>query len=89
MEVRIVTSRRGGERERIIRNCVESGYRRGVELTGILLISLEELGDLVTDFAIRDLDVVLGVAVVAHQRKEAIIRDIELVVCTRLAATNR
>ena len=46
--------------------------------TSVLLIGLEELGDLVADFAIRHLDIILGSARVVHERQEAIVGDVEL-----------
>ena len=51
---------------------------RLVKLTGVLLVDLEKLVNLVTDFAIGHLDIILGVAIVAHERQEAIVRDIQL-----------
>lgn len=47
-------------------------------LTGILLLGLEKLGNLVTDFAIRHTDIILGIAILAHQREEAIVGNIKL-----------
>ena len=47
-------------------------------LTGILLVGLEKLSNLVTDFAIRHTDIILGIAIIAHQRQEAIVGDIKL-----------
>lgn len=46
--------------------------------TGVLLLLLEELVDLVTNLARRDLDVVLGGAVVVHEGKEVVVSDVEL-----------
>ena len=46
--------------------------------TGVLLLSGEELGDLVTDLAVGHLDIVLGVTIIVHEGKEAVVRDIEL-----------
>ena len=48
-------------------------------LTGILLIGLEELLDLLTDLSIWELDIVLDAAVVRHEGQKAVISDIELV----------
>jgi hypothetical protein len=48
------------------------------EHTSILAVFGKELLDLVSDFAVGDLDVVLGGAIVGHEGKEAIIGDIEL-----------
>lgn len=47
-------------------------------LTGILLLFLEELDDLFTNLTVRDLNIVFGLAIVGHQREEAIIRNIKL-----------
>jgi hypothetical protein len=44
---------------------------------GILLIGDEKLGDLVGNLTLGHLNVVLGVAIVAHERQETVIRDIE------------
>lgn len=48
-------------------------------LTGILFLSAEELLDLVANFTIRDLDIVLGCAIIRHQRKEAVLGNVELI----------
>lgn len=48
------------------------------KLTGVLAILLEQLLDLVTDFILWELDIVLGVTVVGHEGEEAIVGDIEL-----------
>ena len=47
-------------------------------LTGILLLSLEQLGDLVTDLTVGHLDIILGVTVIVHEGEVSIIGDIEL-----------
>lgn len=47
-------------------------------LTGVLLLLLEELGDTLTDLVIGELDIILGVTVLLHQGKEAIIGNVEL-----------
>lgn len=47
-------------------------------LTGVFAVVGEELGDLVADVAIGNLDIVLGGAIVRHEREEAIIGDVEL-----------
>lgn len=47
-------------------------------LTGVLAILGEHLADLLTDFVIGDLDVVLGGAVVGHEGKEAVIGNVNL-----------
>lgn len=51
--------------------------------TGILLFFGEQLVDPVTNFTFGNLDIVLGVAIVGHQRKEAIVLDIKLVACQK------
>jgi hypothetical protein len=48
------------------------------EHTGVLLLLLEELVDLVADLTLRNLDIVLGLAALSHQRHEAILSNIEL-----------
>lgn len=48
------------------------------KLTGVLLLLLEELVDLVTDFTVGELDIVLGVAVVVHEGEETIVGDVKL-----------
>ena len=50
----------------------------GAGLTRILLLGLEELGDLLANFALGHLDVVLGVTVVAHEGEVAVVGDVEL-----------
>jgi hypothetical protein len=47
-------------------------------LTGVLAVINEELPDLVTDVAIRNLDVVLGGAIVGHEGEEAVVGDVKL-----------
>jgi hypothetical protein len=49
-----------------------------LEHTGILALVGEELVDLVTSIAIRNLDVVLGGAVVRHEGQEAVVGDVQL-----------
>ena len=46
--------------------------------TGIFLFFAEELVDLLSNLTIRDLDVVLGVAIVTHEGKKVVLRNIEL-----------
>lgn len=46
--------------------------------TGVLALVGEELVDLVTNLAIGKLDVVLGGAVVGHEGKETILRNVDL-----------
>lgn len=52
--------------------------RFGRRLTSVLGFLQEELLDLVTNFTIRKLDVVLGGAIVVHEREETIVGDVEL-----------
>jgi hypothetical protein len=51
------------------------------ELTGVLLVSAEELLDLVTNFALGDFDVVLGGAILRHEGQETVVGDIKLQPC--------
>ena len=51
---------------------------RETKLTGVLAILGEELVDLVTNFAIGDLDVVLGGAIIRHEGEETVIGNVEL-----------
>ena len=48
------------------------------ELTSVFLIGAEELFDLLADLALRDLDIILGIAVLRHERKKAVVRDVKL-----------
>jgi hypothetical protein len=48
-------------------------------LTGILLLGLEQLLDLLANFTFWDLDIVLGSAIIGHQGQETVIGDIKLV----------
>lgn len=48
-------------------------------LTAILAIFGEHSVDLVTNFTLRDLDIILGATIVIHQGKETVISDVELV----------
>lgn len=47
-------------------------------LTDVLALINEELVDLVTNLTIGELDVVLGGAVVRHEGKETILRNVDL-----------
>jgi hypothetical protein len=47
-------------------------------LTGVLALLVEHLVDLVTDFAVGELDVVLGGAVVGHEGEEAVVGNVNL-----------
>ena len=53
-----------------------TGLRAG--LTGVLLLGGEETGDLVTDLTVGHANVILGLAVIAHQRQETVVRDVKL-----------
>lgn len=48
------------------------------QLTGILFFSAEKLLNFITNLSIGNLDIILGVAVLTHKRKEAIFRHIKL-----------
>lgn len=48
------------------------------ELTGVLLLLLKKLLDPVTNLSVGNLDVVLGLTVVGHQREETIVRNVKL-----------
>jgi len=47
---------------------------------GVLLVSAEELLDLVTNFALGDFDVVLGGAILRHEGQETVVGDIKQLV---------
>jgi len=47
---------------------------------GVLLLNLEELVDLLTNFSIGDLDIILGLTIISHQGEETVIGDIEKLV---------
>lgn len=49
-----------------------------MKLTGIFFISAEELLDLVTDFTIRNLDIILGLTIISHKREKTVVRNVEL-----------
>ena len=50
----------------------------GALRTGVLAVLVEHLVDLVADITLGDLDVILGGAVVGHEREEAIVGNVEL-----------
>lgn len=82
MEVRMITSARRRKPlappvkpTRGAARCI-SGRRE--KLTGVLLLSLEETGDLLTNLTIGQTDVVLGVTIIAHEGKETIVSNVEL-----------
>ena len=47
-------------------------------LTGVLAILNEKLLDLVTDFALGELDIVLGGTIIRHEGEEAVISHVKL-----------
>lgn len=69
MEVRTITST---DVSRLSRGV------RGGERTGIFLLLFEEASNLFPNFALRDLDIIFGVAVIAHKRQKTIIRNVKL-----------
>jgi hypothetical protein len=52
--------------------------RRSRNLTGVLLVDLEKLVDLVANFTVGHADIILGVTVVVHKGEVAVIGDVEL-----------
>jgi len=44
---------------------------------GVLLLGLEKAGDLLANLTIRDLDVILGIAIIVHEGKETIVGDVK------------
>ena len=68
-----------------VRTMTSGGYQRfscygkeNPKLTGIFLINAEELLNLLTNLTVGDLDVILRVTIVGHEREESVVRDIEL-----------
>lgn len=49
------------------------------ELTGVLLLSLEETVDLVANFTVGHLDIILEVTIIVHEGEETVIGDVKLV----------
>ena len=47
-------------------------------LTGVLLVASEEFLDLVTNFTLGHLDIILGGTIVGHEGQKVVISDIEL-----------
>ena len=47
-------------------------------LTGVLLLLLEELGDLLANLVVGQRNIVLGVTVIGHEGEEAVVGDVEL-----------
>jgi hypothetical protein len=60
----------------MLRACTFKGY----QLTGVLLLDGEKLLNLVTNFSVRNLDIILSLSVFSHQGKESIVRDIKLLI---------
>jgi hypothetical protein len=48
------------------------------KLTGVFLFGGEKLVDLLANFSLGNLDIVLGLTIIGHQGEETIIRNIEL-----------
>lgn len=49
-----------------------------MQLTGVLALLGKQLVDLVANFTIGDLDVVLGGAVISHEGEETVVGNVEL-----------
>ena len=47
-------------------------------LTGVLLLLLEELGDLLANIVVGQRNIILGVTVISHEGEEAVVGDVEL-----------
>jgi hypothetical protein len=47
-------------------------------LTGVLAVLVEHLGNLLANFAVGELDIVLGGAVIGHEGEETVVGDIDL-----------
>ena len=58
-----------------------------MRLTGVFLLDLEKLVNPVANITLGDLDIILSVTIIGHQREVAIIGDIELKK-TRVSDTN-
>lgn len=54
---------------------------QAAKLTGVLLLGAEKTLDLLTNFTLRQLDIVLGGTVIRHEGQEAIVGDVELLQC--------
>jgi hypothetical protein len=53
-------------------------FSRQTGLTGVLVLFGEELGDLISSFTLRKLDIILGVASIVHEREKAVFGDVKL-----------
>lgn len=52
---------------------------RGLNVpTGVLLLLAEELGDLLANFTVGNLDIILGSTVFGHEGEEAVVGNVEL-----------
>jgi hypothetical protein len=49
-----------------------------MNLTSVFAVVSEQFGDLVANIAIWDLDIILGGAIIRHEREETIVGDVEL-----------
>ena len=51
------------------------------KLTGILLLGGEEFVNLLANLSVWDLNIILGLTIIGHQREESVVGNIELVLC--------
>ena len=49
-----------------------------MRLTSVFAVFGEQLVDLVANIILRDLDIILGGAIIRHEREEAVVGDVEL-----------
>lgn len=49
-----------------------------MSLTGVLLVLFEKLVNLVTDLAVWNFNIILGIAAVGHEGEETVVGDVEL-----------
>lgn len=70
----------GGKNDDVWERCQSaySRYSSKIAHTGVLAVLGEHLVDLVTNLAVRKLDILLLCAVVAHEGKEAIVGNVNL-----------
>lgn len=59
---------------------LKSNLHNGFQLTGVFLLLTEKLLDLLTNFTIGHLDIILGGAIVRHEGQEVVISDIKLLI---------
>ena len=58
---------------------VSRAFSEGLDVpTGVLLLLAEELGDLLANFTVGNLDVILGSTVFGHEGEEAVVGNVEL-----------